>query len=150
MACGHREIAWNPVESEPFHFLRFVGLAVSRLTAYDSTEIGWSDPVLPFSWQNVIRDAEQTDQFNLHSGFLAGFANGALIERLQKIDLSADDAPAAGFGRPFAQGQEDPVRRIKQEHADTDAGDGARFEPMVHWFASLGQAAKWKSRPARA
>src|SRR6185295_9888758 len=112
---------------EPFHFLRFVGLAVARLAAYDPTEIGWSDPVLPFSRQNVIRDAKQANQFNLHSGFLAGFANGALIERLQKIDLSADDAPAAGFGRPFAQSQEDPVRGVKQEHADTDARDGVGF-----------------------
>ena len=66
-------------------------------------QVSGRNPMLVFAGQAVIGDAEQRTERNLEADFFAGFADGALLEGFEKIDFTADDAPAASFGRPLAQ-----------------------------------------------
>jgi len=45
---GHGQVFGNALQGKPFHFLGFVGLAVSDFAFYDSAEVSWRDPMLSF------------------------------------------------------------------------------------------------------
>jgi hypothetical protein len=92
---------------EPADLEGLVWLAVGGATAEDTAQIGWGDPVLALGREAVVGYAEQAFYFDLDADFFEGFADGAGLEGLEVVEFAADDAPAAGFGRKLAEGQED-------------------------------------------
>jgi len=76
----------------------------------------------------MFRNAKERLDGDIDADFFARFANGTLLERFEIVQLSADNAPATGFGRKKAQGQQDALVVVHQKHADADTRnrDGLR------------------------
>ena len=69
----------------------------------------------------MVGDAEDADEADFEADLLAGFADGALLERFEVVDFAADDAPATGFGRPVAESEKDAAEFIDEEDTHADA-----------------------------
>lgn len=52
-------------------------------------------------------DAKQRLDGDIDADFFASFADRALLEGFEIVQLSADDTPATGLGRKKAQGEQD-------------------------------------------
>jgi hypothetical protein len=78
--------------------------------------------MLVFAGEAVTGDAKQGAKRNFDADFFASFADGALLECFEEIHFAADDAPAAGFGRAFAEREEHAAVIVGQEDADSDSG----------------------------
>jgi hypothetical protein len=76
----------------------------------------------------MLRNAKERLDGDFDGDFFARFANGALLERFEIVQLSADDTPATGFGRKNAEGEQDALVVVHQQHADADTRnrDGMR------------------------
>src|SRR5690348_16018491 len=122
VAGGHGEIGRQLIEIEPANLARFGWLAVSGFAGEDLAQVGWRDPVLVFAREAVIGDAKQGAKRDFHADFFASFADGALLKSFEKVHFAADDAPAAGFGRPFAEREEHAAVIVGEENADADSG----------------------------
>src|ERR1700682_5421620 len=102
-----------------------------------------------FVWQAVVRYAEKAQDDNLHAGLFTRFADGALFERLQEIELAAENAPAIGFRGELAQRQEHTAEFIDEKHTDSDSWKldartldcGIHRSPLPTHFASVGMEA---------
>jgi hypothetical protein len=92
---------------EPADLEGLVRLTVGGAAAEDTTQIGWGHPVLALGREAVVGYTEEAFYFDLDADFFEGFADGAGFEGLEVVEFAADDAPVPGFGRKFAEGQED-------------------------------------------
>jgi hypothetical protein len=77
---------------------------------------------LTFLGEMMVGYAEEADETDFEADFLAGLANGALLERFEIVDLAANDAPEADFGRPVAEREKDAAEFIHEEDTNADAG----------------------------
>jgi len=59
--------------------------------------------MLVLAGQAVIGDAKQGAKTDFQADFFPSFANRALYESLQEINLAADNTPATGLGRSVAE-----------------------------------------------
>lgn len=100
----------------------FFGLTVVGFAREDLSEICGRNPMLSFLRQVMVGDAQEADETDLNADFLARLADGALLQRLEIVDFSADNAPATGFRRPISEREQDAVEFIHQEDANADAG----------------------------
>jgi hypothetical protein len=112
------------VEGEPGDLEGFVGLAVAGLAGCGAAKVGGRDPVLVFVRDQMVGNAEEALDGDGEADFFEGFAESALGERLEVFEFSAADAPAAGFGRILAKGEENAILVVENENADADAGSG--------------------------
>jgi hypothetical protein len=70
----------------------------------------------------MFRNAKQRLDGDIDADFFPRFADRAVLERFEIVQLSADDAPATGFGRKNAEGEQDMLAVVHQKHADADTG----------------------------
>jgi hypothetical protein len=68
----------------------------------------------------MFRNAKQRSDGNVDTGFFASFANRTVLERFEIVQLSADNTPASCLGRKNAEGEQDALVVVHQEHADAD------------------------------
>jgi hypothetical protein len=61
--------------------------------------------MLAFLGQEMVGDAKKRFQRNFQADLFASFADRAILERLQIIELASYDAPAACFGRKLPQSE---------------------------------------------
>jgi len=117
---GHGEVEREGVGREPADVVSFVGLAVAGFSSEHAGEIGGGDPVLGFVGKKVVGDAEEAVDGDFDADLLEGLADGAMLEGFEEVELAADDAPAPGFGRAFAEGEEDATVGVDEENANAD------------------------------
>ena len=122
VASGHGEIWRKLVEFEPANLARFGWLTVCGFAGKDFAQVSGRNPVLVFAGETVIGDTKQGAKRDFDADFFARFADGALLEGFEKIYFAADDAPAARFGRPLAEGEEHAAVVVGQEDADANSG----------------------------
>jgi hypothetical protein len=67
---------------------------------------GGRNPVLVLVGEAVLCNAKEGLDGDVEADFFASFANGALLERFEIVQLSADDTPATGLGRKNAEGEQ--------------------------------------------
>ena len=77
--------------------------------------------MLVLAGQAVISDAKQGAKTNLEADFFPSFPYGALLKRFEEVHFAADNAPAAGFGRPIAKGEEDAALIVGQQNANANS-----------------------------
>jgi hypothetical protein len=121
VAGGSGEVRREAIEREPADFFRFGGLAVEWAHIEDTRKERGRNPVLTLAGEAMLRDRKQGLDGNVDADFFASFANRALLERLEIVQLSADDAPAAGLGRENAEGEQDALAVVHQKHTHADA-----------------------------
>lgn len=121
VAGGDGEIRGQIGEWEPGDLASFFRLTVAGFAGEDFAEVRGRNPVLPFLREMMVGDAEEADETDFEADFLAGFADGALLERFEIVDFAANDAPAAGFGRPVAESEKDAAVSIHEEDPNADA-----------------------------
>jgi hypothetical protein len=122
VAGGDSEI-WGQIgEGEPGDLAGFFGLTVASFAGQDFAEVGGRNPVLTFLREMMVGYAEEADEADFQADFLAGFADGALLERFEIVDFAADDAPTTGFGRAISESEKDAAEFIHEEDTNADAG----------------------------
>ena len=122
VAGSHSEIRRQLAQAEPTDFQGFGRLAVGGFTGKDLAEVRGRDPVLVFAGETVVGNAKQRVKRDFDADLFAGFADGALLESLEKVHFAADNAPAPGFGRPLTERQEHAAAIVGQQNANADSG----------------------------
>jgi hypothetical protein len=61
---------------------------------------------------------------DIDADFFASFADRALLEGFEIVQLSANDTPATGFGRKNAENEQVTLVVVQQKYANADAWDG--------------------------
>ena len=89
VARGHGQIWRQLVERKPADLARLAWLAVPCFAAQNAAEECGRHPVLAFIGQAVIGDAEEAVDDNFDAGFFTRFADRALSQRLQEIQLTS-------------------------------------------------------------
>ena len=122
VAGGDGEI-WGQIgEREPGDLASFLGLTVAGFTGQDFAEVRGRNPVLPSLREMMVGDAEEADETDFEADFLAGFADGALLECFEIVDFAANDAPATGLWWAISESEKDAVEFIHEEDTNADAG----------------------------
>jgi len=78
--------------------MSFPRLAVRGFARENLAEVGGRNPVLVFAREAVVGDAKQRAKRDFDADFFAGFMDGALLERLEKIHFAPTmlQQPASG------------------------------------------------------
>jgi hypothetical protein len=105
VAGGHGEIGRKSVEGEPADLASLARFAVFGATAGHAAQISGGDPMLVFLRQDMVGDAKETFDGDGDADFFESFADGTLVKSFEVFEFAADDAPAAGFGRPNAESE---------------------------------------------
>jgi hypothetical protein len=106
VAGSHGEVRRELIEREPADFAGLARFAVLGEAAGYAAQIGGRYPVLAFFRQEVVGNTKKGFDGDSDADFFESFADGAVVKGFEVLELAADNAPGAGFGREFAEGEE--------------------------------------------
>jgi hypothetical protein len=81
VAGGDGKVRRELVKAEPADFASFYRLAICGFTRKDLSKESRGDPMLVFTREAMVGDAEERAKGDFEADLFAGFANGARFER---------------------------------------------------------------------
>jgi hypothetical protein len=145
VAGGHGDIEGKIVEGEPADLASLARFTVFGAAFCDAGEIGGGNPVLALLREKMVGDAKKTFDGDRDSNLFEGFTDGTIVKSFKVFELAADNAPEAGFGRPFAESEERPAAVVEDEHTNADPGEMHRCKEILR----TGHVWWWKGLPRR-
>jgi hypothetical protein len=133
VACGHGEIGRELVEWKPAYLAGFARFAILGAATGYAAQVGGGDPVLAFEREEMIGDAKKTFDGDFDTDFFGGFAEGAVVKSFEVFELAPYDAPAAGFRRKLAKGEERAAAMVEDEDTNANPRNGACSEIVLRW-----------------
>jgi hypothetical protein len=125
VAGGHGEVWRELIEREPADLPSLARFAVFGAAAGYAAQIGGRNPVLALVRQEMVSNAKKGFDGDSDADFFEGFADGTVVKSFEVFEFAPDDAPGAGFGREFAEGEESAAAVVEDEdtYADSRMGE---------------------------
>src|SRR5215472_8833795 len=99
----------------------------------------------------VLPGSRRARRAAIDADLFPSFADGALLESFEEVDLAADDARAASFRGQLAQGEQHSALAVGQQNADANPGMGSLLHGGDHGApAGAGSRKTETKRPATA
>jgi hypothetical protein len=147
VAGGDSEIGRKRVEGEPADLASLARFTVFGAAFGDTSEIGGGNPMLAFLREEMVGDAKKAFDGDSDANLFEGFTDGTIVKSFEVFEFAADDAPQAGFGRPFAESEESATAIVEDEDTHADSGERDRSEEIlrnghVRWSRGAGRGGR--------
>jgi hypothetical protein len=75
--------------------------------------------------------AKKTFDGDGDSNLFEGFTDGTIVKSFEVFEFAADNAPQAGFRRPFAESEERAAAVVEDEDTNADPGEMHRCKEIL-------------------